>query len=881
LKSFIGLSRDSRHFGVGRPNLGNRILLNAPVVRMVALLLPTVRIILRAFLSHSSKDSAVVETVARQLGGANVELDTLTFEHTVLSATAIQNALKRSTLFVLFLSSDTLSSPYVKFEELRAQQLLAAGVLERILIICLDDSAFAKLDDDLKAFNVVRKSASIQSIVRLIQHHLVLSSKIEGTQNKPFVGRQTEMNEAKNLLIDPIRAAVRALYVSGNAGNGRRTFARKLFSEAFPYASTIFPEIFVDVYDGPDEIYRKLIDVHTPIMTRAALRAYLTGFGTLSKDGKLTEIGAVLERIVASREAIFVVDRGGLLEDSGRLSETWRDVHSKLPEYPHPSVVFIAERRVPQSLRHELRDFVFSAIPALSKEESRQLLALSFRAKGITYDRDQLDLATEISDFHPFNIEILVASAKQYGLATVLADTSEIAHWKHRRGREFLHRVKFDGGETIVLAALRDLRVLDFGTLALLLDNDSAKAASALMRLMDFHIVEAAGDTYLVAPALRSAVERDDRFKLSPTEHRNMFKTVCGVLTALAEDDEFTVSTVDAAILASLQSETPIPDVFAAFLLPSHEVWLARRLYDREDYSGSIAAARNALQGRSRLSKAGLVDACRFLCLAAARLKRDTDFNEGLATLEKIASGNWAKSNTHFLRGFAARMKGFLPDAEREYKRSLDFSPGNPSAIRDLADVCLARGDADAAESYARRAYDVAPDNAYMIDILLSVLLNQSPSRRAKNQGEIDTLFDRLRQFGEDEDRSFYTTRRAEYELSNGNLPEASRLIDIAVAHTPKIFGVRALRAKIYLARRNRVVVSDELLEMQRILDDVNNTKGRSGVREMLEIKSEYLVECGDFAGAKRIYDAEGIFSDDEKIRAMKAIDFEQARGRH
>ena len=56
---------------------------------------------MKAFLSHSSRDKNIVEDVAQLLGGANVELDSITFDRGLLNVAAIQQALKRSSLFVL------------------------------------------------------------------------------------------------------------------------------------------------------------------------------------------------------------------------------------------------------------------------------------------------------------------------------------------------------------------------------------------------------------------------------------------------------------------------------------------------------------------------------------------------------------------------------------------------------------------------------------------------------------------------------------------------------------------------------------------------------------------------------------------------------------
>ena len=129
---------------------------------------------MRAFLSHSSRDKGLVEEVVDHLGVGHVELDSITFEGGLLNVSAIQDSLKRCTIFVLFLTNDAITSGYVRFEALLAQELVAKGVIDRFLVVCIDQGAFSKAVDTWRQFNFVRHISTPQSIARLIQHQLLL-----------------------------------------------------------------------------------------------------------------------------------------------------------------------------------------------------------------------------------------------------------------------------------------------------------------------------------------------------------------------------------------------------------------------------------------------------------------------------------------------------------------------------------------------------------------------------------------------------------------------------------------------------------------------------------------------------------------------------------
>lgn len=833
---------------------------------------------MKAFLAHSSRDKALVERVANALGGANIELDSVSFEQGVLNTQAVQAALKRTSLFILFASRASVHADFATYETLRAEELNARGIVERILIICLDADAFGLLRETLKQFNLVRTTGSFQGIARLIQHQLILADVRMANIRQPFVGRQKELADAKEHLIDPERPPIRSLYVSGTVGIGRRTFAKKLYADVFPYVHSIFPEIEIDRLDGYSELYRKIIDVNTPIIALTELRDVVERFEVLDDDGKAETIAQSINDILTNREAIFFIDRGGVLDDAGHLQGHLAAIEARIASYPHPPLIFITERMIGPRTRQETRGSVFCALPALSREDTRQLTALLLKREGVVYSADELDKLTDLSDFHPFNVSFIVQSAKQLSIPVCLADTTELVQWKRRQGAEFLQKVQFTPVEVSILSALRDFRTLDFGTLSSVVE-DQAGLAEGLAKLIEHHVIEAGRDMYSISPPLRAAAERDHRLMITAAAQKKILQTISQTLSLQGEGGDISIPLVEAGILAQLQSEKDLPALFSVFLLPSHLVWLARKRYDETNYKECMRLASAALDDRSRLSKSGVVEACTRFCLAAARLAKDAEFNRGIAVLHSFGNDRWANSRSNFLRGFHARLSGYLPEAEELYRRSYELSPGDFHTARELAHVCKVRGRLDEAEKFARRAYQIAPDNPYIIDILIGIILNLPATEREKNRVELDELLDRLKQFGDGDGNSFYAARTAELEQKRGNLGEAIRLVDKAVRITPKLFTVHALRAQVYLDQGNKTIVAEEIREMERILGD-GTSERRTGLRQLLEIKSAYLTLIGSYKEAKSLFETNRVFSEEERAKGIKSIDFDAGRRR-
>ncbi len=388
-------------------------------------------------------------------------------------------------------------------------------------------------------------------------------------------------------------------------------------------------------------------------------------------------------------------------------------------------------------------------------------------------------------------------------------------------------------------------------------------------------LADAGNLTVEISPPLQIAVERDKRLRLPQSQQKTAIKNLARSLSIRLEEGTAPISLVDAAVLSSLDSGDTMSELAAAFLLPSHNVWLAKKHYDGRHWEDSIRFASEALAGGVRLSSDGFVAACRYLCLAAARLGEATTFESGIAKLEAVAKDDWAKSNIAFLKGFNLRLKGNLPTAESCFRESYNLSPGNLSAARELAAICLARDNLDEAEQFAREARSHAPTNAYLLDILISVLVRKH-GRSAKHMSEINDMFDMLEKVGEEGGRSFFTTRKAEFEHLCGNNKEALKLVSDAIKKTPTIFEPRRLQAEILLKDGNKAKALEAINTMRDIVNARDPDERRTNYRLYLKTYAHYLTEVEKWAEAKEIYDDQSVFTDEERKVAIREVEIIQ-----
>jgi tetratricopeptide (TPR) repeat protein len=830
---------------------------------------------MKAFLSHSSKDKGFVEDVTNILRPGTFELDSLTFDKGLLNSQSIIESLKRCDLFCLFLSSNSVAAPYVDFETLLGIEFLASGKVGRFLAICLDEEAFAKASANVRFFNIVRKGLEPENTARLIQGHLISAAEKTAAYSHPFIGREDELVELERQISDHKRPPSKALYISGNFGAGRRTIVQKFYEHQFPNVGRSFPIISLDPFVGLEELYRKILATLRPTITASELRKRVQSFAIAPVEEKRRLVAQLINSLLAANEAAFLMDKGGVLTDAGGLTAELNEVISRLEAKPHPPAIIISPRMVPMKLRRPENDLAYLAVKSLKRESAERIIGRLLKDRGLGVTDDGMNELIKLSDLHPFNIFRMIDEVSERGIAAFLADPRDFIDWKHRQSSEYLAKIDFSKNDTSMLGLLKQLPELDFVAIVEALSLDAATASENLLRLSELHIVESSGDTFSISPALQIAVERDRRFRLKKETQQTAMRLVAKSLAIRLEEGTASIVLVDAAVLSSLDSgETS--DFAAAFLLPSHHVWIAKRQYDQRHWHESIRYAAEALKGSERLSTEGFVAACRYQCLSAARLGEQQIFDEGITKLAAAAKTDWARSNIAFLKGINLRFKGSLPQAEKFFRESYALSPGNLHAARELAEVCLARDNLDEAELFAREAHSHGPANPYLLDTLISVLVRKR-GRSAKHVSEINDLFDTLESVGDQGGRSFFTTRRAEFEFLWGNNKEAARLVDVAIAKTPTIFEPRRLHALIMLKDGNKAKAFETLKLMYEMVNARNPDERRTNFRAYLETNAQYLVEISKYKEAKEIYGDPAIFTEDEQTKAVREIEIAEA----
>ena len=328
----------------------------------------------KAFLSHSSKDKAFVGEVAKVLGSAQVEYDEKTFEFT-LNTRAIRQALVRSDLFVFFLSANSMASSFVAEEERTALELRAAGLIKKVLIFAIDGTSYRALPDWLREINVTLQLSTPAACARRIQAKLLELAAEDDREASLYLGREETEKELRRAVSVPPKGVPVALHIVGHHGIGRRTFLRNSLVKYYPKFFEVFLEITLRQFDGPEDLFRALYQLHVASSLEEAISEF-EAFSKLAADEQVKRIANIISEMAEQGEFVLLIDEGvgGTYSDDGDYQQFIAGTLKHLEPHSRPVVGFIQSRMMPLPARANHPRSYHTFLRPLSDETVRELL---------------------------------------------------------------------------------------------------------------------------------------------------------------------------------------------------------------------------------------------------------------------------------------------------------------------------------------------------------------------------------------------------------------------------------------------------------------------------------------------------------------------------
>ncbi|MER8819820.1 hypothetical protein NKH70_08320 [Mesorhizobium sp. M0991] len=794
-----------------------------------------------------------------------------------MNVAAIREALKRSDIFVYFLSHHSVTSKFVGEEIRAALESRGKGLIKRVYVFALDDVSYKSLPEWLQEINVAKKIASPKLCARRIQASLLELAAEDDPGIGLYLGRDADQADLRKAIAVPPSKTPIFLHAVGHHGIGRRSFLTNSLKSLFPRLFNTFVEVTLGNYEGTEELYRQLFSLNHVCSIETMTKEF-DSYSRLDVRAQAASISDILMEMSENGEFVIVVDEGGVYNDEGQFQPFLSSLLKQLLDRGRPSLGFVQTRMMPLRLKAENSRTYHRYLQPLSDEVVAEILSLTLKEFAIEYTEIQIGLVVGHIDGHPYNIQFALQYILNYGIDSIINDPTELIEWKNRRAADFLNKIQFNEMEVEIVALLSEYHFLDAETIIGIVVGSAEEITQSVRRLQDHCCIERRDRHFHIAAPIRDGVRRDGRFDRSGEWKQKVAIRICELVSEYENEDQVPMSIIGAATLASAKAKTP-PAFLSHLILPSHLLRIAREHYDDGRRGQCMEFCQRAFAMKDRLPEDGQVEVLRLWGLSAIRSGDERVFSEAVEQLRRYRS-RVAQRMVLFLEGFSLRRKGHLDLAEDKFLQAWRLAKSNQSLNRELASLyCKQRRYAEA-EAHARAAYKDAPTNPFIIDIFAETLLGKESAGLSVNATELAEGMSKLSVYGDAPGSSFYLVRIAQGHLRRKDYPKALAAANRAIERTPSLLAPYFQRAEVYLASADPDRVDADLEKIGLLLTDAGGFSEGDETR-LSELQVRLMIERRQFKMAKNKIDSDAFLSTNVKSRLLnqlaRAVSFDPA----
>jgi len=696
----------------------------------------------RAFLSHSSRDAELVRAVAAGIGRPFVRLDYFNFSTGDEFLAAIDQALSESALFVLFASRHSLQSLWVDAEVDAARYELKLGRLRKCLVCIMDDTLqAADLPSWLRRFKYVRSRAA-RPIARVVRGEI--DDLMRERQHEFFVNRTRE-TEALQEVIAPSSGAnpPTAFAVVGLDGMGRRTLLERISKDLLSLPRLL--QINVESGDSASDLAVKIADLTEPAGAPDDAIAMAAEIEALDPGDAVARAIEDLRGAVALGELPTLVDRGGLLDNEGRLTDAVESLLSRSGDELDAPIAIISPRRPHFADRTPVP---MVRVAELADSYVRRLLGLLARARSLELSPDQIGELAGLTRGYPPSARYSIDLAEHYGVSVASSDAQRAIEYRVRPFRSYLRSLILSADARTLLRILASNSPLPLEVLGQVVAAEPVVATEALVQLIDSSlVVPTSAGWYRAVDPIVDTVQRElggcSRLEYSTVaEALERFLAQAGDELALLE-----LARVRYRALVQAGGDT---EQRFAYALASDWIKAAKDLYHRREYERSETVARAALEARPDNA-----DVRAYLARALIKQGQHDAASAEIQELRRRGEGEDAA----FLEGFLARHRGRFRDAVAAYSASRNMGRRGVALDRELANCYLELGELALAKQHIEAARSRQEDNPFIIDLRIRIACYEDDEPTARSLIEL---------LGQVDDPAFLEFRKSRVELYFG-----------------------------------------------------------------------------------------------------------------
>jgi tetratricopeptide (TPR) repeat protein len=753
-------------------------------------------------------------------------------------------------LFVLFASIDSLESPWVNTEIKLAQESLYSGKLGGIIVFIIDELNHAELPSWLTQYVFIKSSNPIK-IANKIRADLISLDLASQPSRTIWVGRAKEIAEIEERLSDLTSDPPNLIYVSGAEGIGRRSLLHRVLGSIYPSYDIKGIETSLTDSEGSLELLFKLyVLLKSPV--RSELDKLLTDFQKMEISEQVKQIALLIADITSEKQFLWLNVDAGAITENGVFQPWLYQLIRELPSKQYPQLIIVGRRMPSFETQRKNKNVACFKIESLNPKDSEKLWIFALQQNSINAPKQFiLELNKQITG-HPSTILATAEYIKQMGHAVLIANNKSLLEQIRALSYSLVDNISFSENEEELLALFEEFNILPATDIAAIFGNDDTEISKALIRLLDFGILEPQGDFLQLAPYLINAQLKQKFSKNTATFIIQARKKLLTFSENYKVDDQVSIATIEATTLAAIK-EGKQGFFSDRSLLGSHFLRVARDCYDKKSYSETITFCHKAFDKQDTLTINAKTEVLRLMGMSAIRISKDNALDFAIDNLEKL-NLSAAKRHIYFMRGFNNRWHGKFSEAEKEFREALRYQESDFHILRELATTLVEMENYSEAEKFARSAFLHSRQNPYLLDILLCSLIERlRPNPFALNNDvEIQDLFERLEIADKREKKSFYSMRKAHFFSVLKNPSVALEWANKAVSENPNLLSVHLTRAEIKMKfSKDSNTFQSVKEDFKKIQDMIDKNGGRkSFVSSLNKLKIYYDVAKGNYTAA-------------------------------
>lgn len=733
---------------------------------------------IKAFLSHNGAQKKLVEEVAQKVGLDFVYMDEYSFQAGNELTKEIKGAISASKVFVLFLSHEAQTSPWVNLEV----QEIALPILNRkiaFLPIIVDEHfSHTDLQPDwlwMKEY-LLKTFGSPNFIAHIIKEKINEYEINDGNQRYArlytFVGRDDEMKEIHQRYNSSIENKRRAIFVSGLPHIGRKRLLKEVLVQKIepnlPKTYELLP-MSLGSTDGLDTFYTQLNDLLHP--------SNVLDVASAGQSVLLQKTIELLQELDLFNKKILIEDDKCITKASGFIVKWFIEI-IKSPALMNKTYFYVASRYAPEVYAtDELAHYVqCHQLGPLSPFAMKSLFNEYARNRGLSSDnitKEMLEDLRQLSGY-PEQVLFFVDELKDHGSyqATQLLKRNLPSLYQADYA-DIIRAVEQDTGILQMLILLSKFEFVSTDILAQIM-NDFWESGNLdkLSRLCVYEVFGAWKQYIRLNPGLATYIrKRSDTLKLMPQYANKLAHLTRNFLNEI-NGESLDLSAQLFAIKETIKSNPSKVD--AKYLLPSYALKVIIDEYQQEHYDNVISLANRILYASNPTDYNEIVMPVRhWLCLAYCH-KQDEHFFEEVSYLDSN------KHTYHYLKGFYYRLGTQYSRAQKELQIAVGdyLTNPRPAVAKSAHELVLAYtldGKYAEAIDLARQNYYIERTNPYHIEAYFRCLVhtaNASKEELSQLINDMDRSYDHYRDF-------YVDNFNAEYKFYiDHNYTEAMRLFE-------------------------------------------------------------------------------------------------------